>query len=390
MNGGAATLQRRAAPAQPAAPARPGQGARLPAGLFGGAYAGRRVLLTGHTGFKGSWLALWLQAMGAQVHGLALDPADGPSHWQLLGLGLPERRQDIRDAAAVRAAMAAIQPQLVLHLAAQPLVRRSYDDPLETWSTNVMGTVNLLDACRQTPGVQAVVVVTTDKCYENQEWPWGYRERDALGGHDPYSASKAAAELAVASWRRAFGGAVGAPLLASARAGNVIGGGDWSVDRLVPDLVRALAQGRPLEVRSPNATRPWQHVLESLSGYLLLGQQLLAGRTDLAQAFNFGPGPEGNRSVADVLQGLRGAWPALRWQADAHGGPHEATLLQLDSSLARCRLGWQPVWGFDETLRRTADWYRAHQAGAALASAAQLADYVAAARQAGLAWAATA
>jgi CDP-glucose 4,6-dehydratase len=367
---------------------RPGAG--VPAGLYGGCYAGRRVLVTGHTGFKGSWLVLWLQAMGAQVHGLALDPADGPSHWAMLGLDLPEWRQDIRDAAAVRTAVAAARPEVVFHLAAQPLVRRSYDDPLETWSTNVMGTAHVLDACRHTPGVQAVLVVTTDKCYENQEWAWGYRERDALGGHDPYSASKAAAELAVASWRKAFGAVPGAPLLATARAGNVIGGGDWSVDRLVPDLVRALGSGLPLVVRSPQATRPWQHVLESLSGYLLLGQQLLAGRADLAQAFNFGPGSEGNRSVADVLHGLRACWPSLAWAADCRAGPHEATLLQLDSSLARSRLGWQPVWGFDETLRRTADWYRVHQAGGVVPSAAQLAAYVAAAQQAGLAWAATA
>lgn len=384
-----ALLQRPVAPAPARMP-----GHRLPAGLFGGAYAGRRVLVTGHTGFKGSWLALWLQALGAQVHGMALAPGTSPNHWDLLGLGLPEHRHDIRDAAAVRAAVAAVQPELVFHLAAQPLVRRSYADPLETWSTNVMGTAHVLEACRHTPGVRAVLVVTTDKCYENQEWPWGYRERDALGGHDPYSASKAATELAVASWRSAFGQTPGAPLLATARAGNVIGGGDWSTDRLVPDLVRALAAGQPLVVRSPQATRPWQHVLESLSGYLLLGRQLLAGQAEAARAFNFGPGSEGNRCVADVLRGLQSAWPALRWAADANAGqpagPHEATLLQLDSSLARCRLGWQPVWGFDETLRRTADWYRAHQAGGQPISATQLHAYVAAAQHAGIAWAATA
>lgn len=368
-------------------------------GQYGGAYAGTRVLVTGHTGFKGSWLSLWLQSLGAQLSGLSLPPDTvvnpALSHWALLGLPCDEHRHDIRDAAAVRAAVAAARPQIVFHLAAQPLVRRSYADPLETWSTNVMGTVNLLDACRKVPGVQAVVVVTTDKCYENQEWAWGYRENDALGGHDPYSASKAATELAVASWRRAFGAAPGTPLLASARAGNVIGGGDWSADRLVPDLVRALANGEPLRVRSPQATRPWQHVLESLSGYLLLGQQLLAGRAEFARAFNFGPPPDGNRSVAEVLQGLRGAWPALAWQCDGPGvagtpsqsAPHEATLLQLDASLARSRLGWQPVWHFDECLRHTAAWYQQHQAGGAPASVAQLAQYVDQAHLTGLAWA---
>lgn len=364
-------------------------GGLLPQGLFGGAFAGKRVLLTGHTGFKGSWLALWLQALGAEVHGLALAPATRPSHWDLLRLGLPEHRVDLRDAAAVQAAVQQAQPQLVLHLAAQPLVRAGYADPLGTWGSNVMGTAHLLQALRGVAGLQAVLVVTTDKCYENREWAWGYRETDALGGHDPYAASKAACELVVASFRASFFQAPGAPLIATARAGNVIGGGDWSADRLVPDIARAVAAGLPLVLRAPQATRPWQHVLESLSGYLLLAQGLLAGRSELARAFNFGPPAEGNRSVAEVLDGLKRHWPALHWALDARGGPHEATLLQLDSSLARSLLGWRPVWDFDTTLRHTADWYRQQQAGprATPASATQLQAYVRAAAHAGLAWA---
>jgi len=217
--------------------------------LFGDLYRGRRVLLTGHSGFKGSWLALWLTEMGADINGLALPPDTEPSHWNLLGLNITEYRNDIRDSAAVARVMANVRPEIIFHLAAQPLVRRSYREPLETWSTNVMGTANVLEAARETPGVRAIVVVTTDKCYQNQEWPWGYRETDSLGGHDPYSASKAAAELVVASYRQAFFHADDTPLLATARAGNVIGGGDWSEDRLLPDLVRAVAANTPLEIR---------------------------------------------------------------------------------------------------------------------------------------------
>lgn len=271
---------------------------------FSDIFRNKRVLLTGHTGFKGSWLAIWLTGLGAQVIGVSLSPETEPNHWDLLGLDLDDRRVDIRDADAILNIFTETKPELVFHLAAQPLVRRSYRDPLETWSTNVMGTANVLDACRLTESVRAIVVVTTDKCYENQEWPWGYRENDRLGGHDPYSASKAGAELVAASYRHAFFSNEDGPLLATARAGNVIGGGDWSEDRLIPDLVRATVNNQSLEIRSPNATRPWQHVLESLSGYLLLGQKLLEGQKDFAAPWNFGPEPEGNRSVAEVLEKL--------------------------------------------------------------------------------------
>jgi len=354
---------------------------------FGDCYRGRRVLLTGHTGFKGSWLALWLTALGADVVGVALAPDTAPSHWDLLGLDIEEHRVDIRDAAALARIVEQTRPEAVFHLAAQALVRRSYRDPLDTWWTTVMGTAALLEACRAVDSVGAIVVVTTDKCYENREWEWGYREIDALGGHDPYSASKAAAELVVASYRRAFFHGDDAPLLASARAGNVIGGGDWSEDRLIPDLVRATATGTTLEIRSPDATRPWQHVLESLSGYLLLGQQLLQRRAVAAQAWNFGPEPDGNRSVAEVLGVLQRHWPTLDWRVTKAPQPHEARLLYLDSAKARAQLGWKPVWNVDAALKATADWYRAYLADGRVDSARQLDAFIAAARGADCAWA---
>lgn len=354
--------------------------------LFNGIYSGRRVLLTGHTGFKGSWLALWLQQLGAVVTGVALPPATAPNHWDLLQIDAEDRRLDIRDAGALAVLVAEIQPEIVFHLAAQPLVRRSYREPLETWSTNVMGTANLLDACRHTKCVRAAVVITTDKCYENKEWPWGYRENDPLGGHDPYSASKAGAELVAASYRSAFFASSDGPLLATARAGNVIGGGDWSEDRLIPDLVRAVTTGQSLEVRSPKATRPWQHVLESLSGYLMLGQQLLEGRKEFAQAWNFGPEPEGNQAVARVLDHLANHWQQMRWHITAQPQPHEANLLYLDSAKAHALLRWKPVWGFEKALSATAAWYHAWLEHGQVESREQLLAYVEAAKQANAVW----
>jgi CDP-glucose 4,6-dehydratase len=360
----------------------------LDVNAFAGAYAGRRVLVTGHTGFKGSWLTLWLSTLGAQVTGVALPPQGAPNHWDLLDLPVDSHFVDIRDAAALAAVVTRAAPDIVFHLAAQPLVRRSYRDPLGTWSTNVMGTVNLLEALRHAPGVRAMVVVTTDKCYRNNEWPWGYRETDALGGHDAYSASKAATELAVDSYRQAFYPDAG-PLVATARAGNVIGGGDWSEDRLVPDLVRAAASDRPMEIRSPAATRPWQHVLESLSGYLMLGQRLLAGEVQAAQAWNFGPTQEGNCKVSEVLAALAQYWPRLTWQVSTSPQPHEAQLLYLDSAKARSALGWSPVWDLQHALRHTAHWYRAFHEGGHVTSLEQLHAYVEDAARADTAWAAS-
>ncbi len=343
-------------------------------------------MLTGHTGFKGSWLALWLTELGANVVGLALPPDTRPNHWDLLKLDIKQYRNDIRDSANILRVLAEVRPEIVFHLAAQPLVRRSYREPLETWSTNVMGTANVLEAVRQNSGVKAVVIVTTDKCYLNQEWLWGYREVDRLGGHDPYSASKAACELVAASYRQAFFAGAEWPLLATARAGNVIGGGDWSEDRLIPDLVRAVVQNEDLEIRSPKATRPWQHVLESLGGYLLLGQQLLEGRQDKAAAWNFGPDANGNFSVAEVLDGLKTHWPELRWRPTREAQSHEATLLYLDSSMAKARLGWRPVWTLEHSLAATSAWYRNYYADGRLETRAQLQDYIDCARAAGVVW----
>lgn len=355
-------------------------------GLFSNVYSGRRVLVTGHTGFKGSWLALWLNQLGAQVSGVALQPDTSPNHWDLLQLDVSGHDCDIRDSSAVEGILGREQPEIVFHLAAQSLVKRSYRDPLETWSSNVMGTANVLDACRKTSSVRAIVIVTTDKVYENEEWLWGYRESDRLGGHDPYSASKAAAELVAASYRDAFFNRDDAALIATARAGNVIGGGDWCEDRLIPDLVRAVSSGASLEIRSPNSTRPWQHVLECLSGYLLLGQQLLQGRRTFCGSWNFGPDQESNCTVLGVLTKLQNYWPELNWHMSEHSHPHESKLLYLDSSKARVELGWRPTWALSESLSATAKWYRSFAAGGEVASLDQLKGFINAARSAGLGW----
>lgn len=354
--------------------------------LFGEQYLGRRVLLTGHTGFKGSWLALWLNDLGANVIGVALSPDMVPNHWNLLGLDIPDHRLDIREYSALVRIVRDTQPEIVFHLAAQPLVRRSYREPLETWATNVMGTANLLEACRKVESIRAIVVVTTDKCYENKECLRGYNESDRLGGHDPYSASKAAAELVSSSYRSAFFHEVQSPLLATARAGNVIGGGDWSEDRLIPDLVRAVASASQLEIRFPQATRPWQHVLESLSGYLLLGQKLLEGHNEFAGAWNFGPDPKDNRTVAEVLMRMKSHWPELDWKVTERVQPHEANLLYLDSTKAYEKLGWQPTWALDDALIATVEWYRAYLSENRVESRSQLAAFIAKAQSAGRQW----
>ena len=346
-------------------------------------WSGRRVLLTGHTGFKGSWLSLWLLGLGADLWGYALAPEPGRSLFGELGLDqaggstdrmarqfgpsgrvqLHHRLGDLRDLESLQRVVEEAQPEVVLHLAAQPLVRRSYRDPLGTWATNVQGSLHLLEVLRSLQHRCAVVMVTTDKVYANREWEYGYREEDRLGGHDPYSASKAAAELAIASWRASFCGtsAHQTPLLsiATARAGNVIGGGDWAEDRIVPDAMRALASGEPIPVRNPQATRPWQHVLEPLGGYLLLAERLYADGAAYASAFNFGPALEANRPVRELVETALQDWSGHWQDLSDPAAPHEAGRLHLQIDKAHHQLGWRPRWDFPTTVARTVGWYRA-------------------------------
>jgi len=353
---------------------------------FDDVYKNRRVLLTGHTGFKGSWLALWLKSLGAKITGLALTPNTTPSHWDLLGLDIDDRRVDIRDFKAVADVVNFSSPEIIFHLAAQPLVGRSYNNPLETWSTNVIGTTNILEACRRKSDVLAIIVVTTDKCYENQEKELGYREDDRLGGRDPYSASKASAELVTSSYRDSFFSTQGGPLLASARAGNVIGGGDWSENRLIPDLVRAITDEALLKVRYPNATRPWQHVLEPLSGYLCLGKKLIEGKKEFAEAWNFGPDDSNNHTVEMILASLKKNWSSVDWQTIDSPQHYEANFLRLNSDKANQRLDWRPVWSFEEGVAATVEWYKANLGRGKALSLYQLQAYQTVAYQLGLKW----
>ncbi len=339
-------------------------------------YRNKKVLITGHTGFKGSWLSLWLSELGAEITGVSLAPETEPNHWNLLRLSFDDQRIDIRDYDKLYEIFKKKKPEIVFHLAAQPLVRRSYKNPLETWSINIMGTAHVLEACRNTPSVQAIVVITTDKCYENQEWIYGYRENDRLGGHDPYSASKASTELISSSYRTSFFNGADTPLLATVRAGNVIGGGDWSEDRLIPDLMRSIQTKAFLTIRSPQATRPWQHVLEALYGYLLLGQKLLNREGDFAGAWNFGPSLDGNISVHEVLIKLKENWNKINWHVSSEKQPHEAQWLHLDSSKAVNQLKWKPIWDIDITLMNTLDWYRSFFEDNKVISLEQLSSYI--------------
>ena len=328
-------------------------------------WRGRRVFLTGHTGFKGAWLSLMLERLCADVTGFALAPPTEPNLFDLAGVaaGLRDIRGDVADAEALARALAAAEPEIVIHMAAQPLVRQSYADPVETYRTNVMGTVHLLDAVRHQPSVRTVLIVTTDKCYENREWARAYRESDALGGHDPYSSSKACAEIAAAAFGRSFlnGRAV---RVVTARAGNVIGGGDFAADRILPDAMRAAIAGRSLHVRNPRAVRPWQHVLDPLLGYLLLAEAATDRRDGIEGAFNFGPGPAGERNVGELLATWADAWGnGAAWTADTRPQPHEATLLRLDTSRARHVLGWTPQVLFEDAVVSSAQWYRAYGDG---------------------------
>jgi len=333
-------------------------------------WAGKVVLLTGHTGFKGSWLSLWLQAMGAKVIGYALPAPTNPSLFGAANIaeGMISIESDIRDFAALAAVFAKYQPEIVIHMAAQPLVRYSYANPIETYSTNVMGTVHLLEAARLTSSVRAIVNVTSDKCYENREWAWGYRENEPMGGYDPYSNSKGCAELVASAYRSSYFNPGNftdhGVALASARAGNVIGGGDWAGDRLIPDIMRAITQGEPVHIRNPHAIRPWQHVLEPLSGYLLLAQKLYQQGAAYAESWNFGPSDEDAKPVQWIVERLTKAWDERAiWVLDDGEHPHEAHYLKLDCSKAKARLNWQPRWCLEDALAAIIEWHRAYRDG---------------------------
>ena len=324
-------------------------------------WKGKRVFLTGHTGFKGSWLSLWLEDMGAIVKGYSLEPYTEPSLFKVakVSSGIESEIGDIRDYDKLKSSVNSFSPEIILHLAAQPLVRDSYEDPLGTYETNVMGTANLLQASRELPNLKSIVIVTTDKCYENREWEWGYRENEAMGGYDPYSSSKGCAELVTSAFRRSFFQSIDVAI-ASARAGNVIGGGDWSKDRLIPDVLRSYNQGDQVIIRNPKATRPWQHVIEPLSGYLILAEELYNKGQAFAEPFNFGPRDEDCQSVESILNTININWEGCPgWKLDDEANPHEARFLKLDISKAKDKLNWTPKWNLESTIKRIVDWNKA-------------------------------
>ncbi len=360
--------------------------------LFGNVYKGRKVLVTGHTGFKGSWLSFWLHDLGAQVAGYATEAPTEPNLFGELELGglIADVSGDVRDHDRLQAFLHEFQPEIIFHLAAQSLVRPSYLEPRLTYETNVMGTVNVLEAARACESVRVVINVTSDKCYENQERDYSYREGDPMGGHDPYSSSKGCAELVTTAYTRSFFDADSRVSLASVRAGNVVGGGDWARDRIIPDCVRALSSGEPIAVRNPGAIRPWQHVLEPLSGYLFLASRMWQGDHAFDGPWNFGPEGDGNVPVQTVVEAALDAWGEGSWEGPPAGatGPHEALFLKLDCTKARETLGWRPVYGIGVTLRITMDWYKAYynQGNARALTAENINDYVKAAGEKRLGW----
>ena len=360
--------------------------------MFDNFYAGKRVLVTGHTGFKGSWLTAWLKQLGAVVCGIALDPPTEPDHFSLLDLDMRSEIFDIRNREKVAETVADFQPEVVFHLAAQPIVRLSYEIPAETFEVNVMGTVNILEACRKNPQIKAVVVITSDKCYENRETTVGYVESDPMGGFDPYSASKGCAELAASSYARSFFntsnyGKTHNTLLATARAGNVIGGGDWAQDRLVPDIMKAAAAKLPAVIRNPFAIRPWQHVLEPLSGYLLLGKELALGKIEAAGAWNFGPDDSGIINVKAAAESLQKNYPAIRFEVNTpQNAPHEANLLTLNCTKAAEKLAWHGVLDSAEMFGFTAGWYERFYNCKEVMTLPQISEYQHLAEERGVAW----
>ncbi|WP_339627064.1 CDP-glucose 4,6-dehydratase [uncultured Winogradskyella sp.] len=321
----------------------------------------KKVFLTGHTGFKGSWTSLWLQSMGAIVKGYSLEPNTNPNLFTAANVSdkMHSEIGDIRDLKKISKSMLDFNPDVLIHMAAQPLVRLSYQEPVDTYTTNVIGTVNVLEAARSCSNLKAIVSVTTDKCYENNEWEWGYRENEPMGGHDPYSSSKGCAELVTTAYRRSFFSTENSASLASARAGNVIGGGDWAVDRLIPDILNAFENSKSVIIRNPLSTRPWQHVLEPISGYLVLAQELYINGDDYADGWNFGPRDEDCKPVSWILDKMTTAWgEGAKWELDKNNNPHEAGFLKLDCSKAANKLKWQPKWGLNETIKLIIDWHQ--------------------------------
>ena len=360
--------------------------------LFGSIYKDKTVLVTGHTGFKGSWLVYWLKEMGANVIGYSLEAPTIPNHIELLELDIISIMGDIRDQKKLDDTFVKYKPDIVFHLAAQPLVRLSYDEPVETYETNVMGTLKVLEACRKSGSVKAIVNITSDKAYENKEWIWGYRENDPMGGYDPYSSSKGCAELLASSYRNSYFnlndfGTKHNTLLASCRAGNVIGGGDWAHDRLITDIMVAVSKGDKVKIRNPYATRPWQHVLEPLSGYLHVGQKLLEGKKVFAEGWNFGPSDEGSISVEEVVKYIQKYWDKIEYQLNlSEDHPHEANLLKLDCSKAHIRLKWTDVWDSQTTFEKMTLWYKAYYENSKILTQEDLDAYVADAKAKQISW----
>lgn len=357
--------------------------------LFGGIYKGKKVLITGHTGFKGSWLAFWLQSLGADLYGIALPPPTKPNHYDLLDLKINSFIQDINELSKLREIFTSIKPDIIFHLAAQPIVRLSYKEPVNTYMTNIMGTVNVLEAARYIPNLRALVVITSDKCYENKEWIWGYRENDPMGGEDPYSSSKGCAELVINAYKKSFYNSSENALIASARAGNVVGGGDWAQDRIITDLVTTANIGKTVYLRYPNATRPWQYVLEPLSGYLTLGWQLLLNNREYEGSWNFGPHADNNISVLELVKESQKCWKKIKIDFDKNENPHEAGFLMLDSSKAVRFLKWGPVWKIKKTVGYTIDWYKEYYENGKIVSNVILESYIDDAQQLNISWSKT-
>ena len=360
--------------------------------LFKQIYKNKTVFITGHTGFKGSWLAYWLSKMGANVIGYSLEPPTNPNHFELLNSDYVSIIADIRDKEFLQKEILKHKPEILFHLAAQPIVKQSYIDPVETFETNVIGTLNVLEACRKSNFVKVIINITSDKCYENKEWIWGYRESDPMGGYDPYSASKGCSEILTAAYRNSFFnlkdyGKKHNTLLASVRAGNVIGGGDWAPYRIVPDIIRAAVKGEKVEIRNPKATRPWQHVLEPLSGYLTLGWKLLEGEKEFASGWNFGPETKNNKPVSEIAKGSMKYWKDIKiTESKNFDDVHEANLLMLDCSKAIKFLKWKPIWDFSETLKKTIEWYKAFYKSKAIITDDDLNSYIHNAMEKGIEW----